>query len=650
VSEAYPPAEGPAIRRGGVYLVTGGTGGLGLEVAKGLARTGLRPKLVLVSRGAEPDEPRTRAAVEELQALGAEVRVQACDVADARSLARVLDVTAVHFGPVNGVLHLAGVPGNGMLAVRRREDAEAVLHPKVRATLVLLEALAQRPPLDFFVGFSSRAAVTGMVGSGDYAAGNAFLDAVLARPHPRVARTLSIDWPGWHTVGMARERYGEHHRHEVVLADDRTWALDEHRVDGRAVLPGTGHLDLVVAGFLELTGEEWRRPVVLEDVMFSRPMSVTGRRRVRVTYRRDGDRWRFASTSQPATADGPDEGWDEHATGFIAELPDGAPAAPEKTPVEAVQARLSAAPVPSTDGAADRLFVLGPRWSNLASVWAGEQEKLVELRLPDAFADDLKAHAVHPALLDSATASVRDADADALHLPFMYRRLVLRGPLPMRFYSHIRRVPAGDRMIRGDISLVAPDGTVIGEIDGYTMRRVERDAFSSADAAPVPAPAQDADAERGLAPEAGVDLLLTLLATRTAEVVMVRPHENGAPVPLKDSGAAAGAGLATTAEVRAGAPALRPQPSRAAPAERPASDPAPSGLSDRMRALWSEVLGIEDITDGTDFFEAGGDSLSAVHLMGRIRDVFQIELSIGALFDYPTLAEIVGALKAQGAK
>ena len=301
VADAAPP-----IRRGGVYLLTGGTGGLGRSVAKALATTGLRPHLVLVSRSGLPDpvdggaeDPAVttaRADIAELTQLGARVRVEACDVTDRRAVRRLVDRVKATAGPVSGVVHLAGVPGDGMLVVRDRADADAVLRPKVHGTLALAEVFATEPALDFYLAFSSRAAVGGLVGSGDYAAGNAFLDAhtrLLARAGVP-ART--VNWPAWRGVGMAVAGEPPLPSDAVAwhtIADPATDpVLDEHRAAGVAVMPGTGYLDLACRAFRATVGPA-DALVRLTDVVFREGLFCTEQRRVRVLFRPDGGGWRW---------------------------------------------------------------------------------------------------------------------------------------------------------------------------------------------------------------------------------------------------------------------------------------------------------------------------------------------------------------------
>jgi acyl carrier protein len=106
------------------------------------------------------------------------------------------------FGAVHGVIHAAGRPGGGIVQVKTRAAAEAVLAPKVKGALVIDEIFRGRP-LDFLVLFSSVTAVLAQPGQVDYVAANAFLDAFAQERNARGAFTLSIGWDAWREVGMA---------------------------------------------------------------------------------------------------------------------------------------------------------------------------------------------------------------------------------------------------------------------------------------------------------------------------------------------------------------------------------------------------------------------------------------------------------------
>jgi acyl transferase domain-containing protein/acyl carrier protein len=645
-------ARSEPLRPEGVYVITGGLGGLGLAVGKALARTGRRPKLVLTGRTALPDDAARQAEhderlrhlleeIEEMAALGAQVRTMACDVGDPRQVGRMLDIVTAQFGPVNGVLHLAGVAGDGMLQLRALSDARAVLHPKVRGLLVLDEALRDRPPLDFFVSFSSRAALRGLVGSGDYAAANAVLDAFASTGTAR-HRRLSINWPAWSTVGMAvaHGRPGEPAAKQVDqrLDPERDWVLNEHRLAGRPVLPGTGHVDLVMNSFRGLGLVSPDDAIQLEDIVFQNPMVVDEPRDARVLFVPGSDGWRFDVLSRPAGAG--EDAWSRHVDGRIT----GCARKDDVRPPASMYEGFIEVEPPSLKTGPRRLFTLGDRWQNIEQMWRDDTrgERVVRLVLAAAFAADLEDRQAHPALLDGATAVVRD-DTDDIHLPFMYRRAVFHRPLPAEAYSHVRRRPDKAGVIVADVTIVAPDGTLLAEIEGYTMRQTGRPQFLNE--APGPEPTRDAAARPapeaasptpevdGIDPDEGGRLLTRLLGSVTPNQVLVRPYSGGRPVPIS-----AGAVVTVVPAVEPVAvPAVTPASAAPAAPSPTGATAAPGTVEAEMYGMWQEALGVETLGPEDEFFELGGDSLSAVQLMRRIRERFGVQMSIGVLFDCPTV-------------
>jgi phthiocerol/phenolphthiocerol synthesis type-I polyketide synthase E len=190
------------LRFGGVYLITGGLGGIGLALATHLAETE-KARLVLISRSGL-DKPGAADQVARLERAGAQVLVVAADVTDRGQMAGAIQEAERRFGTVHGVVHAAGVPGAGLLQVTSRDAMAAVLAPKVHGTLVLDELFRDRP-LDFMVLCSSLTGTLGALGQADYAAANAFQDAfaqkALADRPDRL--TVAIAWDTWRESGMA---------------------------------------------------------------------------------------------------------------------------------------------------------------------------------------------------------------------------------------------------------------------------------------------------------------------------------------------------------------------------------------------------------------------------------------------------------------
>ncbi|MEK5142623.1 SDR family NAD(P)-dependent oxidoreductase [Paenibacillus sp. FSL M7-0134] len=189
----------------GVYLITGGTGSLGLIFAEEITRQARDTALILVGRS--PLRGDTKARIEEIEALGARVVFRQADVADKRAVEVLIRDIQEEFGKLDGIVHSAGMVSDNFIIKKTREELQNVLAPKVTG-LVNLDQACKEIPLDFFILFSSVAGSLGNIGQADYAAANAFMDAyakyrnTLVEREQRQGRTISVNWPLWKEGGM----------------------------------------------------------------------------------------------------------------------------------------------------------------------------------------------------------------------------------------------------------------------------------------------------------------------------------------------------------------------------------------------------------------------------------------------------------------
>jgi 6-methylsalicylic acid synthase len=197
----------------GTYLITGGLGALGLEIAQWLANHGMR-RVVLAGRHSlpprdawdeltDPGDLHRVATIRSLERLGVTVATVAVDIADPEATEKLLSPAALGLPPIRGVVHAAGVLDSRTLRTLDEESLRMVLRPKVNGALVLHSMF---PPgsVDFFVLFSSVGQLLGLAGQASYAAGNAFLDALAT--HRAVAGdavTTSFGWTSWRGLGMS---------------------------------------------------------------------------------------------------------------------------------------------------------------------------------------------------------------------------------------------------------------------------------------------------------------------------------------------------------------------------------------------------------------------------------------------------------------
>jgi len=187
------------IRGEATYLITGGLGGLGLHVARWLVERGAR-QLVLTSRRAATT-PEQSDAIRRLRETRAEVRVMPADVSRSEAVERLIETLRTAPAPLRGVIHAAGVLDDGLLRFQDWPRFECVMAPKV-AGAWNLHRLTRDLPLDFFVLFSSGVGLVGSHGQGNYAAANAFLDALAHARRAAGLPAVSIAWGPWAELGM----------------------------------------------------------------------------------------------------------------------------------------------------------------------------------------------------------------------------------------------------------------------------------------------------------------------------------------------------------------------------------------------------------------------------------------------------------------
>ncbi|MCR8984752.1 amino acid adenylation domain-containing protein [Brevibacillus laterosporus] len=206
-------------RENGVYLITGGTGGLGLEIAKYLAGQ-QSVKLALLGRSYLPEKDdwnsmltrndvcqktiRKLTAIQEIERMGSEILYYQADVSKEADLQYVLEDLRTSFGRIDGIIHSAGLPGDGFIIRKEPEEFSAVLAPKVQGTW-LLDKLTEKDQLDFFVLFSSGTSLFGSAGQADYTAANAYLDSFADYRRKQNKPVITINWTAWKETGMAFE-------------------------------------------------------------------------------------------------------------------------------------------------------------------------------------------------------------------------------------------------------------------------------------------------------------------------------------------------------------------------------------------------------------------------------------------------------------
>ncbi|MCX4185477.1 SDR family NAD(P)-dependent oxidoreductase [Bacillus amyloliquefaciens] len=189
-----------SVKKNGVYLITGGAGGLGYLFAEYLAK---QAEVKLILTGRSPASRETAQKLCALENLGAEALYVPADISNEKETNALIKHIKQTFGELNGILHSAGLVKDAFIIKKTKESIEEVIAPKVFGT-VWLDKAAEEEPLDFFVMFSSLSAVLPNAGQSDYAFANGCMDgftqyrSIKGRP----GKTLSINWPLWDAGNM----------------------------------------------------------------------------------------------------------------------------------------------------------------------------------------------------------------------------------------------------------------------------------------------------------------------------------------------------------------------------------------------------------------------------------------------------------------
>ncbi len=652
-------------RERGVYLITGGTGALGLALAEHLA-TRVRARLVLVSRTALPArrewprlvaDPATDLRLKHLaerllacEAAGGDVLLTVADVCDPGAMRRVIAEAEAAFGALHGVVHAAGALDDAPLQVKTRAAARSVIDPKVLGAAALHEALAGRP-LDFVVLYSSVSSFLGLRGQVDYTAANAALDAWAgAWSAASDTPVHAVGWGPWRQVGLAASaaqgrrrpgatpavhpwlgdvvRHGADATFETTLRRDRHWLVDDHVVrGGEAVVPGTGYLELMRAAVAETRPG----PVALADVFFEAPLFVPAGPGVplAIAVRAEGDDTTVTVSS----------GATRHAAARVAIASDG----PAPLDIHGIRDRCRGR-VLEPHGLLPQPFMdFGPRWANLERIAYGQGEALVELALPVEFAADVPQLALHPGLLDMATGGaqflipgfVQETD---FYIPFTYGRVRVHDALTPHLRSHVRLAPGTAHGVATfDVTISDPNGRVLVDITGFSLRRV---AAGLGAVAPL--------SVQALAPAAGKagtladDMLQCGMETAEGLEALERVlGRDPGPHVFVSTGSLEAWRARVDEEMRV----ERPAPPLAA-GEAAGADAHFDEVERQLAAMWADLLGVTGVGRHDNFFDAGGHSLLGVRLLSRIEKAFGRSVPLGQLFEHatiPALAQLVRA-------
>ena len=200
-----------AFKERGVYLITGGLGGLGVLFAKEILQRTAKSRIILTGRSSQDNLKEKQSLLAELRAIRDDVEYRQLDIDDMAQVKQFIAAITQEYQQINGILHSAGMLADSYILKKTIAEFNQVLKPKVTGTFNLDQA-CEHIDLDFFVLFSSAASSLGNVGQADYASANGFMDQFanyrnnLMTAKQRHGKTLAINWPLWLEGGMSPDK------------------------------------------------------------------------------------------------------------------------------------------------------------------------------------------------------------------------------------------------------------------------------------------------------------------------------------------------------------------------------------------------------------------------------------------------------------
>ncbi|MGA9725840.1 MAG: SDR family NAD(P)-dependent oxidoreductase, partial [Candidatus Binatus sp.] len=667
------------VRDQGVYLITGGLGGIGLVMAESIANL-VRARLVLVGRSSFPSREswdewssghgdgdaiaRKIRKVREIENTGAEVIVATGDVCDPKAMQRIADQVRARFGGLNGIIHGAGVLDDAPLLQKDRAQAARVLAPKVRGTLVL-ESVFQRDPIDFFFAMSSVSSHLAPAGQVDYTAANAFLDSFAKSRSTGRTRFVSIQWPRWADVGMMAMDFNTHSdagsvhpllgnaKHEgegrtvysTTLSLENDWIVNEHRLSrSTGLFPATGYLEMVRAAVIDLTGTS---AVSISDLYVSQPLKVKPRsaQPLRLLMHQEGESYRFSAQTRSR----PSGQWIECASGAVAAA---GPSQLAHYDIDSLRRRCGSGKLvggPSVrNEVQERYIEFGPRWRNLKTVWLGRDEALNLLELPAKFTREVDTYQLHPALLDMVTGSAMflikgNEVAGHLYVPISYGSIVISSPLPATCYAHVRS-QAGTSIespiATFDVTAMDLDGNAIIEIRDFSVRQIPEVSLLESSSPVVSIElvnTQEFDRSEAYETVESPNACSSKEGAQAFERVLANVRMSSVVVFPSD--------FARYVESR------KPRHTVVA-SERLVAVPSDNSNEEAeitLRRWWKELLGIDTVGSQDNFFDLGGQSLTGVRLLAKVKKKYAVDLKLATLFSAPTIEKLCALIRHQTA-
>lgn len=649
-----------SFRKHGVYLITGGLGGIGLALAKYIASKE-QVNLFLISRSSIPEKSQWEKwlsshsledhisqkinKLQEIESLGSKVTIMHGDVADLSDMTQIVKQIIHSHEIIHGVFHCAGVPGGGVIPLKTQEMAADVLKPKVKGLLVLREVLKNIPVETYYL-FSSITAILGEKAQIDYCAANSFLDAFAQYKNlEKPGSAISINWGIWDEVGMAVSPKLSNSSHElqvekvelltkddleelyfIPINPEQDWFINSHLLKGIPTLVGTAFFQ-----FLSNLAKEKTESLAmtLRNIEFVSPLLLPTQtsKKLKLKLTKKVDCWDFVFQSHLLDGKTTRQVGQEHIKGEFSLLQGVLDDKIELSQLKNVmQAETSDEKLQHIqESNANSALFLGPRWQCVRNIYVGENEWLAELFLSQEFSYDFSLFSLHPAMLDVATTFCIPYIDDVLYLPQGYKKIIVLRPLEQGIYSYIKLRSRDQNNITLDIIVTNSQGTKLIQLEEYRLKKVSE---NSSQASSKPSQPKEFKNYDNILPHEGMEAFRRVFEQILSPQIVVYPSDF--QTIIRDN-----LPNLKPEETIKSVGSLYPRPPLLTTYVAPTNE-----IEEGITRIWQYIFGIDGVGIDDNFIELGGNSLTAIQVIAQIADLFKIDFAIDVFYRNPTIRGI----------
>jgi hypothetical protein len=422
-----------------------------------------------------------------------------------------------------------------------------------------------------------------------------------------------------------------------MLDPEMDWVMSTHLLMGTPTLVGAEFIDIIYQFSKEFHPD---RIAQLSDVIFISPLTMASgtKKRVHLTFTPLEEGYSFSFKSQLEDKDEYTDPWHEHLKGHIFLTPVNEQ---PRLSISFIKTRLTL----SLQSVSNYIKVnnensfleLGERWDCLKSVYLGDKEWLSELALREDFIDDLTQFPIHPALTDVAlfaSLAVENFTGETNYLPYGYKKIRMYKPLSPSIVSHafLREDGTDNEAITFDVTILDPDGGVLMEVIGYTLKKVRSGGPPSKGKDHAIKKKAVAADSKDILPAEGIEAFRRIAACPLFDQIVIctadlqRMIEESFPQNMPQAGSAVDQGSEAV---------LYERPELSTDYVEPENE-----IQRTILGIWRGVFGIRTVGLDDDFTELGGNSLLAVQMLANSSDAFNIYIPIGEFYKNPTIRGI----------